>query len=96
MWGCHTPTLFYATPPPLSLWRKISGSKWHEKHPGFYRVNLPPKTGLPGRSNSRQSSRWNQGCFFPYQDTTISDIFITSKMCFCFTKTLARGTPLDP
>ena len=25
MWGRYTPTAFYATPPPLSLWQKISG-----------------------------------------------------------------------
>ena len=44
MWGCHTPTLFYATPPPLSLWRKACGPQWHEKHPKF-----APQTGSENR-----------------------------------------------
>ena len=59
-------------------------------------LNPAPKIAWLGTSNSRQSSRWNQGCLFPYQDTTVSDIIISSKMCLCFTKTLARGRPLDP
>ena len=53
MWGWYTPTLFSGTPPPLSLYRKTSGLAYHEKPPGFYRVKLPPKIGLPGTSNSR-------------------------------------------
>ena len=55
MWGWYTPTLFLVHPPPLSLYRKTSGLSYHEKPPGFYRVKLPPKIGLPGTSNSRQS-----------------------------------------
>ena len=79
MWGCHTPTLFYATPPPLSLWRKTSGSKWHEKHPKFAPSNRLRKPGCPvGRI------------------AVVSDIFIRIKVCFCFTKTLARGVPPGP
>ena len=60
MWGWYTPTLFSGTPPPLSLYRKISGLAYHEKTPGFYRVKLPPKIGLPGTSNSRQSRHLSQ------------------------------------
>ena len=48
MWGWYTTTLFSGTPPPLSLYRKTSGLAYREKPPGFYRVKLPPKIGLPG------------------------------------------------
>ena len=96
--GCSTPSRFFMPPPPpLSLWQKLSGPQWHEKHPGFYRVKLPPKIGLPGTSNSRQSSRWNQGCLFPYQDTTVSDIFITEQdVFFVLQKLLPGGGPWTP
>ena len=49
MWWCSTPTLFYATPPPLSLRQKISGPQWHEKHPGFGPSNRLRKSGGPVR-----------------------------------------------
>ena len=60
MWGRYTPTLFPGTPPPLSLYRKASGLSYRAKPPGFYRVKLPPKIGLPGTSNSRQSRHLSQ------------------------------------
>ena len=47
MWGCHTPTLFYATPPPLSLGQKLSGPQGHEKHPGFGPSNRLRKSVVP-------------------------------------------------
>ena len=49
MWGWYTPTLFYATPPPLSLGQKLSGSLGHEKHPGFGPSNRLRKPGCPER-----------------------------------------------
>ena len=49
MWGCSTPTLFYATPPPLSLGQKLSGPQGHEKHPGFGPSNRLRKPGRPKR-----------------------------------------------
>ena len=33
MCGRYTPTLFPGTPPPLSLYRKISGPQLHSKPP---------------------------------------------------------------
>ena len=47
MWGRYTPTLFPGTPPPLSLYRKTSGSKYHEKHPGFGSSNRIGKPCCP-------------------------------------------------
>ena len=35
MWGWNTPTLFPGTPPLLSLFRKVAGPQFHEKHPKF-------------------------------------------------------------
>ena len=49
MWVCHTPTLFYAPPPPLSLGQKLSGSLGHEKHPDFTGSNRLRKSGCPER-----------------------------------------------
>ena len=49
MWWCSTPTLFYATPPPLSLGQKLSGPQGHEKHPGFGPSNRLRKPGRPKR-----------------------------------------------
>ena len=49
MWWCSTPTAFYATPPPLSLWQKACGPQWHEKHPGFGPSNRLRKSGGPVR-----------------------------------------------
>ena len=40
MWGCYTPTAFSVTPPPLSLFQKISGPQFHEKHPKFARQTV--------------------------------------------------------
>ena len=37
IWGWYTSTLFYGTPPPLSLYQKIGGPQFHEKHPKFAR-----------------------------------------------------------
>ena len=48
MWGWYTPTLFYATPPPLSLGQKLSGSLGHEKHPEIRSFKPAPQTGLRG------------------------------------------------
>ena len=47
MWGWYTPTLFSGTPPPLSLYRKACGSKYHEKHPGFGSSNRIGKPRCP-------------------------------------------------
>ena len=49
MWGCSTPTLFYAVPPPLSLRQKLSGPQRHEKHPRFGPSNRLRKPGRPKR-----------------------------------------------
>ena len=49
MWGCSTPTLFYAVPPPLSLRQKISGPQRHEKHPEFGPSNRLRKPRCPER-----------------------------------------------
>ena len=49
MWGWYTPTLFYATPPPLSLGQKLSGSLGHEKHPEFGPSNRLRKPRCPER-----------------------------------------------
>ena len=54
------PHAFSRYTPPLSLYRKASGLSYRAKPPGFYRVKLPPKIGLPGTSNSRQSRHLSQ------------------------------------
>ena len=49
MWGWNTPTLFPGTPPPLSLFQKACGPKFHEKHPGFGSSNRIGKPCCPVR-----------------------------------------------
>ena len=44
MWGCHTPTLFYAPPPPLSLGKKHA-VLWGMKNT----PDLAPQTGSENR-----------------------------------------------
>ena len=90
--GAGTPPRFFSgTPPPLSLYRKACGPQYHEKRPILGAQTGSEKPGCPERRIVVNRTAGNQGCLFPYQDTTVSDICITSKMCFCFTKTLARG-----
>ena len=45
MWGWYTPTLFSRyTPPFVPVPERLSGSKYHEKHPGF---GLSNRIGKP-------------------------------------------------
>ena len=85
MWGRYTPTLFPGTPPPLSLYRKISGSKYHEKHPGFGSSNRIGKPCCPVGRIVVNRAAGNCGVFSLTKDTTVSDIIRTSKLCLCCT-----------
>ena len=60
MWPVHT-TLFPGTPPPLSLYRKISGPQLHSKTADLRSLSSDlirvRKPGCPPLSNTRQSRR---------------------------------------
>ena len=45
MWGCYTPTLFYVTPPPLSLFGKKHAVPSNTKNT----PDLAPQTGSENR-----------------------------------------------
>ena len=96
MWGWYTPTLFYAPTPPLSLGRKLAGPQGHEKHPGFGLSNRLRKPGCPERRIVVNRAAGTRVVFSLTKTPQFWIFFLSSKMCLCCTKTLARGTPLDP
>ena len=96
MWGWYTPTLFSGTPPPLSLYQKLAGPQYHEKPPGFGPSNRLRKPRCPVRRIVVNRAAGTRVAFSLTKTPQYSDIILTSKMCFCCTKTLARGAPPGP